>query len=218
MITPLAGASIALTAVALAALLLFERRGLRAGVAVAKPVASTGFLALALVSGALDSAYGRAVLVGLILSFAGDVLLIPKARAAFLGGLASFLLAHVAYVVAFAGLGLDLGDLGWVAGPLAIAAAGVGWWLVPRLPRPMVGPVLAYILAVSVMLGAAFLVGGPDARVLPIRAGALLFYVSDLSVARDRFVAPGFVNRAWGLPTYYAGQVLLALSIAAQVA
>jgi hypothetical protein len=39
--------------------------------------------------------------------------------------------------------------------------------------------------------------------------------LSDLSVARDRFVAPGFVNRAWGLPTYFAAQLLLAASVAA---
>jgi len=37
-----------------------------------------------------------------------------------------------------------------------------------------------------------------------------LFYVSDLSVARDRFVARAFVNRARGLPAYYAAQVLMA--------
>ena len=44
--------------------------------------------------------------------------------------------------------------------------------------------------------------------------GAVLFLLSDLSVARDRFVAPGFVNRLWGLPFYYGGQVLLAASVA----
>jgi len=31
-------------------------------------------------------------------------------------------------------------------------------------------------------------------------------------VARDRFVAQGFINRAWGLPMYYGGQLLLAYS------
>jgi hypothetical protein len=29
-------------------------------------------------------------------------------------------------------------------------------------------------------------------------------------VARDRFVSHQFVNRAWGLPLYYAAQLLLA--------
>jgi uncharacterized membrane protein YhhN len=48
---------------------------------------------------------------------------------------------------------------------------------------------------------------------LPILIGALAFFLSDLSVARNRFVAPGFVNRLWGLPLYYAAQLLLASSI-----
>jgi hypothetical protein len=32
-------------------------------------------------------------------------------------------------------------------------------------------------------------------------------------VARDRFVAPGFVNRAWGLPLYFGAQLLFAFAI-----
>ena len=48
----------------------------------------------------------------------------------------------------------------------------------------------------------------------PIRlVAALLFYLSDLAVARERFVAPGRTNRLWGLPTYYVAQILFALSI-----
>jgi uncharacterized membrane protein YhhN len=52
-------------------------------------------------------------------------------------------------------------------------------------------------------------------RALPWSAalGSLLFYVSDLAVARHRFVRPDFVNRVVGLPLYYAGQFLLALTI-----
>lgn len=44
-------------------------------------------------------------------------------------------------------------------------------------------------------------------------AGAVLFYLSDLAVARDRFVKSSFLNRALGLPTYYLGQLLLAFTI-----
>jgi hypothetical protein len=43
-----------------------------------------------------------------------------------------------------------------------------------------------------------------------VAVGALAFAASDVSVARDRFVRPEFVNRAWGLPLYYAAQLLLA--------
>ena len=44
-------------------------------------------------------------------------------------------------------------------------------------------------------------------------AGAALFFVSDLAVARDKFVGASFLNRAWGLPAYYAGQLLIAWSL-----
>ena len=47
-----------------------------------------------------------------------------------------------------------------------------------------------------------------------IPLGAVAFFLSDLAVARDRFVAKGWVNRVWGLPLYYFGQVLLATSVA----
>jgi hypothetical protein len=39
------------------------------------------------------------------------------------------------------------------------------------------------------------------------------FYLSDLFVARQRFVAPAFANRLYGLPLYYLGQFLLAFSV-----
>jgi uncharacterized membrane protein YhhN len=68
--------------------------------------------------------------------------------------------------------------------------------------------VIAYIAVISTMLAAA-----AGTRVPLIAVGALAFYFSDLSVARDRFVAPGFINRAWGLPLYYGAQLLLGWSV-----
>ncbi|MCK5862141.1 MAG: lysoplasmalogenase, partial [Candidatus Hydrogenedentes bacterium] len=48
--------------------------------------------------------------------------------------------------------------------------------------------------------------------ILLIPCGAALFYGSDIFVARDRFVAQGRVNAYIGLPLYYTGQILLALT------
>jgi hypothetical protein len=47
-----------------------------------------------------------------------------------------------------------------------------------------------------------------------VLGGAVAFYLSDLFVARDRFVVEGFTNRLVGLPLYYGGQYLLAFSVA----
>jgi uncharacterized membrane protein YhhN len=75
----------------------------------------------------------------------------------------------------------------------------------------MVWPVRAYLVVIGVMTTLAFGVtaaGGP----LAVAIGALAFTASDVSVARDRFVKHEFVNRAWGLPLYYAAQMLIAVT------
>lgn len=206
----------AATAVGVVALLWFERIGSRAGVWIAKPAASTAFVAVALVAGATGSVYGRTILAGLVLSWFGDVFLIPRnAPRLFLAGIASFLLGHVAYAVAFVARGIEL-TTAVVAGVsvVALAAVVLGWL------RPHVGPdmrvaVPAYITVISIMVvlaaGTYALEGNPW-----IPLGAVGFYLSDLSVARDRFVAEEFLNRIWGLPLYYAAQVVLAWSISAE--
>ena len=48
-----------------------------------------------------------------------------------------------------------------------------------------------------------------------VPVGAAMFTASDIAVVRDRFISKGFVNRAWGLPLYYAAQLVIAWSIAA---
>ena len=40
--------------------------------------------------------------------------------------------------------------------------------------------------------------------------GAIGFYLSDLAVARQRFVHESLTNRPWGLPLYFGSQLLLA--------
>jgi uncharacterized membrane protein YhhN len=93
----------------------------------------------------------------------------------------------------------------------AFVAAVVGRWLWPELPAGMAGAVAAYIVVITVMVAAAAGAAGAEAPLLVLPA-AVAFYVSDLFVARDRFVAPGISNRLWGLPPYYGAQISFALS------
>jgi uncharacterized membrane protein YhhN len=202
--------SIAITLVALVGLLFSERRGSRAGVWLAKPLASTGFLLTALAAGALSSAYGRVVLVALALGWLGDVLLIRKeSRSAFVAGLASFLLGHLAYAVAFAVRGIDPEAAALAAALVAVPSLAVTRWLWPFVPDRMRVPVAAYVAVISLMVVSALGVG-PFRSHTTIAVGALAFYASDLAVARQRFVAEGFTNKLWGLPLYYGAQLLLA--------
>lgn len=202
------------TLIALALLLVSEARGSRAGVWVWKPLASTGFVATALAAGALDTSYGRWVVAALVLSWWGDVLLIPRARAAFALGLASFLAGHLAFAAGFVARGVSLPWLLATAAVLLLPALVVLRWLAPHVPDALRIPVRAYVVAISSMVACAFgtwaHAGGGG-----LLLGALMFFVSDLAVARERFVAHGFVNKTWGLPLYYGGQLLLAASVAA---
>ena len=94
--------AIVICAAAVAALLVAERRDSQAGKWLTKPVASAAFIAVAVCSGALDSDYGRLILLGLGLCLLGDVLLIPAGRlAVFRAGVFAFLAGHVAFAAAF---------------------------------------------------------------------------------------------------------------------
>jgi len=201
------------TLFAVALLLLSEGNGWRAGVWIWKPLASTGFVAVALAAGATGFTYGRLVLLALVLSWWGDLLLIPRARAAFTAGLASFLLGHLAFAVAFVARGVAPLWLAVTAVVLAAPALAVHRWLRPHVPAPLLIPVRAYVVVICTMVACAF---GTYAHAggRALLAGALMFFVSDLAVARERFVAQGFVNKTWGLPLYYGGQLLLAASVA----
>jgi uncharacterized membrane protein YhhN len=193
------GSTAALVALHLAA----DARGARAARAAGKLGASAAFLSLALALG-VEGPLERGILAALVLSAVGDALLLSAARPAFLGGLVAFLLAHVAYSAAF--LGVSRPSPG-VAVAVAAATGAALRWLWPSL-GPMRAPVAAYCAVIAAMLWLAL--GVPRAE---IRAGALLFYLSDLLVARDRFVRPGLANRVVGLPLYYAAQLLFALAV-----
>lgn len=209
---PLACALVCATAVA--ALLRADRAGWAVGRAVFKTSAASAFVALAWVLGGPDTAYGRTVLLALALGWVGDVALLSRREAAFLGGLGAFLCSHAVYALAFAWAGLDTGTAALALLPAAAVAAGVWRWLGPRLRGPMRPAVALYVAVILLMCAAA----AGHARAsghAGVLVGALLFAVSDLAVARDRFIAPGLVNRLWGWPTYFAAQLLLAASVAA---
>jgi len=203
----LAGATGALLAV----FLVLEKKQVPRRVWV-KGAASAAFVSTALAAGAADSGYGRWILAGLCLGALGDVLLELAGRRWFLIGLAAFLFTQLTYVGAFATVRPHVAAAAIAAAGLAVPAALVTRWLWPHLGRDMRGPVIAYIVVITAMVAAAAgaVAGAGPVAVLP---AAVAFYVSDLFVARDRFVARGFANRLLGLPLYYGAQVVFALSV-----
>ncbi len=204
----------ALCAVALALALFGELRDRLRLLYVFKPTASAGFLIAAIGSGALATGWPRIVLLGLLLSTVGDIALMGRSRRAFLAGLTAFLLGHVAYILALAERGFDPDAVVVAAPALGVVAAAFSAWLLPKVPAKMRPAVVIYVVVITVMVALAF--GSHAMRPhLALPVGATLFWLSDISVAIDRFVARTAANRLWGLPCYYAGQLVLALAVAA---
>ena len=206
------GPFIVLCALAVAGLLVAERRRSQRGKWIAKPVASAAFVATALASGALDGAYGLLILAGLVLCWLGDVLLIPAGPVrVFRAGVFAFLAGHVAFGFAFLTQPLDLAWLVGAAACLGSVLWAVWRWLRSSIQAAMRRPVVAYLVVIGAMSTLAVAVSGAGGPAT-VAIGALAFTASDVSVARDRFVHDDFVNRAWGLPLYYCAQLLIALS------
>lgn len=172
-----------------------------------KVAASATFLLIA-VEGYESFTWSPWIMAGLVLSAVGDVALIGHTKGPFLAGLSAFLMAHLAYAGGFLVAGPD-----WLGSALVALGLAVIFWMVARWLLPhtgeLRGPVVAYMVVISAMLAlaAGVAIEGAPAATLP---AAGLFYISDLAVARDRFVSPGRVNRVWGLPVYYLAQFLFA--------
>lgn len=194
-------------------LLVAERLESQPAIAVSKMTASSTFLVAALVFGAMDSLYGRILLTGLVCSWFGDALLLSSGQSKrFQLGIAAFLFGHLAYAAAF--VSIDVAAAGLIGGGLAVGVGGwaVLRWLRPHVPADFQIAIRSYIGVISLMVAfsiGAVAAGGP----LLIAIGAIGFALSDVSVARDRFVSPGFTNAAWGLPLYFGSQYLLATSV-----
>jgi uncharacterized membrane protein YhhN len=157
------------------------------------------------------------LVLALALSSAGDAFLSRNGDTAFLGGLASFLAAHIAYIMLFAQTGEGLAILsaepwrGLVAALAALTTLGVLFILMRRVPPTLRLPVVAYSAAILGMGVMAL-----TTRIPLVILGALLFMASDTLLGWERFVAPAISSSrramrigVWAF--YYAAQLLIVL-------
>lgn len=179
---------------------------------VLKMCASTGFLAMAITAGAFHYRYGIAIFIALVFSWFGDLFLIFSDDTIFLMGLVSFLLGHLAFAFAFWVYGLHLRWVGLAAVALLLPVAGVIYWLHPHLDGDMTIPVYAYIIVITAMVCMSFGALGRGASYFVVVA-ALMFFVSDIFVARSRFVVSSPWNGLIGLPLYFGAQIVFAYTV-----
>jgi uncharacterized membrane protein YhhN len=191
------------SALAFAIYLFMLNQPTSVGRTVAKTLAVGILAVLALAAG------GPNLLVAaLALSALGDAFLAHEGDAAFLGGLGSFLAAHILYAVLFVTSG-DGFTGATVPGLLAVAgfAVAVGFVMV-RKAGPLAWPVAAYVVAIAGMGAGGVTLGGQ------VLAGVVLFMASDAILGSEKFLIAenSPVRRVTGLlvwALYYSGQVLI---------
>jgi len=164
--------------------------------------ASVGFLLVAWSSGATTHRYGRWMLGGLLLCAAGDVL----GPLSFVVGSTMFLVAHILFVTAFWAWGINYRH---VAPALVMLVPGglLLNWLIPQVDESMRWLIVAYTSVITAMVITA---AGTHRLIL---IGATIFYVSDIFVARWKFVDHDSINAFFCYPLYYTACLILAHSI-----
>ncbi len=211
-------ALIPIIAVTVTLLVRAEYRHNRKQVYLWKPLSTVLVIVVALLSLAQPNAclsFTLWVTAGLILSLGGDVALMFESRRALLIGLVLFLLAHVVYSFGFTiWNGFHPQDLISAAVLLVLAVAAY-LYLRPGLDG-MQGPVIFYILAICFMVNRAISTFFGDTFTVVqawlLSVGAVLFWLSDLVLAINRFRHPFRASRWLSLSLYYGGQLLIALS------
>lgn len=177
-----------------------------------KPVTTLAIAALCWQLSPELNDYVWLILLGLLLSTLGDIFLMqPKDR--FIPGLLSFLVAHVAYIIAFS-MQLELTYTWALITPLFIIAILYLTMLWSSLAEMKV-PVLVYMSIIVVMAwisGERYFSLDSTASLYAF-IGAIVFLFSDATLAFDRFKKQ--FHSAYGviIVSYYLAQYFIALSV-----
>ncbi len=172
---------------------------------VAKPLVMVALIVLAIASDL--AGWGLLwLLVALVAGLVGDVLLLPTIDR-FVGGLAAFLLGHLAYAALAIVLGTTTGYLAVGLALASFAVLTVGTKITDAVQgTSMFAPVVSYV----VVIGASTALLIATGRSLVI-LGAVLFAVSDSLLGWGRFVAPAPGGRVAVHATYHLGQLLIVI-------
>ncbi|MGA0612538.1 lysoplasmalogenase [Caldimonas sp. KR1-144] len=179
--------------------------------AATKPLTTLLLIALAWQRGG-EERRRRAILAGLALSLLGDIALLWPQQG-FLPGLVAFLLAHLAYLVAFTA-STRFAARWWPFSAYAVFAAVALSVLWPGVPQPLRVPVIAYVACLASMAAQAAcwaLAEGGFARRAAI--GGALFLASDTLLAFNKFAQPFALAPLAVLSTYWVAQAFIALSL-----
>lgn len=179
---------------------------------LAKPAAMVGLLSVALLAGAADSTTGRWLLLALALGLVGDVLLLEDTPQRFVGGLAAFLVGHLAYVASFVTAGLDRPAWGWLGLLVLLVALLVGRRILPGAVAEG-GAVLGVAVGAYMAVIGAMAVTGWATGLALVGLGASLFVVSDTVLAMGKFVQERLWTSVVVIVSYHLAQVLIVVGL-----
>ncbi|UKJ08732.1 lysoplasmalogenase [Solitalea lacus] len=171
------------------------------------------------------------VLLAFMFSWVGDIALMfaddtTKAPGFyfFIAGLVSFLTAHVCYIVVFRKIAAQFGSSGFntlklmLATPVALVVGILIFKILPSLGS-MTIPVVVYAIIISTMAMAAIALYGVLTKqsFIAIYFGAILFLVSDTTLAVNQFVSSSpllgiVVMLTYGSAQYYIMQGVVSLN------
>jgi len=174
-----------------------------------KPLAT---VLLLVIVGWPRSSFAKLVIAGILLSLVGDVALLSDSEGAFMVGLVGFLAAHIVYIIA------NLGVAVWSPLPIVVGVIVLASTMILlRYVRPPATVLriatIVYGTAISAMVITAWATVGGQLGWAPFAAGgAVLFYISDSSLALDRFYKkiPHVAYLALGV--YWLGQIGIAIA------
>lgn len=158
----------------------------------------------------LSRTYKKTIIIGLLVCMIADGVIYW-----FLAGLVTFFIGHIFYIFAFHHARRRTMPR-WVALLLVIYGIGMAYWIAGAqftAGDTILGiAIIAYITIILTMGWQAIRTGLPLVII-----GAILFMLSDSILAIDRFIEPISNRDALVMITYYAAQLLIALSIGTRI-
>ncbi len=204
---------------------------------VYKMICSTAFVGIGVVSMLISgntSRYALTMMIGLVLGWIGDYFLHAKpTNAYFVTGFISFLLGHIAYIIAYVNaipvvapdyVTPNIAEIGLMIFMLGSAVFAAKMLKVKFNPKPMKYAIMVYSVILVFMFVKAFSLGycyytrGGEYGVvafLVLAVGSLFFVLSDASLGAMMFGGQkkNYPLKIFNIITYFGGQVMLASSI-----
>lgn len=169
----------------------------------------------------LPSLFSKLIQFGLFFSWVGDIALMfdERVEILFVVGLAAFLIAHLGYAYAFiknitaSNSSFNLTNGLVMALPFVLVTGSFFYYMRNGLPSELFLPVLAYTIVITVMgITSSWRKGHVKPKTYNwILVGAILFILSDMVIAVNKFVVDFEYDAILNMTLYLSGQFMIAI-------